>query len=129
MPKDLWTLLTSPEELREAAREEARMHDVAIAERDAYKELADDALQCRTSLAEKDEQYDNLMREREGIGNKLGERTAERDALVEFLKQAMTDSNVTGGTYGGPGCFFCDTEEGHSEHCGARALLAEIEAD
>ena len=40
MPKDLWALLTSPEELREAGREEARMHDAVIAERDAYKELA-----------------------------------------------------------------------------------------
>lgn len=48
-------------------------------------------------------------------------------AAVQVLRRATTDSCVTGGEYGGPGCFFCDTEDGHTPDCDAAAALAALD--
>lgn len=56
-------------------------------------------------------------------------KVAER--LAPLVKRAAEDSCTTSGYapgFGGPGCFYCDIEEGHTPDCEAVAALAEFEA-
>jgi len=62
-----------------------------------------------------------------GEGGCDGEEIAHvwncHDDLVALVREAATDSVVTGGEHGGPGCFYCDTEEGHAPDCVAAEAL------
>jgi len=53
----------------------------------------------------------------------LERRLAAADALAEFVKRASEDSCTTSGEYGGPGCFYCDVEDGHTKDCEAAEAL------
>ena len=45
------------------------------------------------------------------------------ERLCALVLKAMTESCVTGGEYGGPGCFYCNTEDGHATNCKAAAAI------
>lgn len=53
----------------------------------------------------------------------LERRLAAADALAALVHRAAQDSCTTSGEYGGPGCFYCDTEDGHTDDCEAAAAL------
>jgi len=50
---------------------------------------------------------------------------ARIEELEGLVRKAATESCTTSGDFGGPGCFYCDTEEGHAASCPAAAALSE----
>ena len=89
--------------------------------------LDHDKLRARLAAAEKEnERLNRGWKEANLRVFRRDQALAAAEKVVEVLKRSTTDSCVTGGENGGPGCFYCDTEEGHLPDCEAYAALAEF---
>jgi hypothetical protein len=49
--------------------------------------------------------------------------------VVKLAEEAMTDSATIDGEHGGPGCFYCGTEEGHKDDCRASRILSRLRGE
>lgn len=98
--------------LRREAPRGLRMLANRVADRLVLLESSHDAARARVDVAEV------MARKAE----------AQRDRLAELLRRTMTDTACV--EVDGPGCWFCDRDDGaHTDGCEAAEALADIEKE